>query len=176
MKYTYLSLLTHICHTSTKPFHYCELFVLQLPMSAVVPSSGNHYAIQGCTNIPFKFPHLAFGSPGYLPLVIVDPLPLCPIGGSRALSGISCMCFCRKEVSVIMSMMTLTVLQLSRRVRRVALQIEKLCGGKAKVAYNVQRTASMVSNRICDRFDTKAIRDQLLKIFINLTRPCYRMS
>jgi hypothetical protein len=74
-----------------------------------------------------------------------------------------------------MSMMTSKILQLSRRVRRVALQIERLCGEKVKVAYNVQQTASMVSNRICDRLDTKAIGYQLLKLFINLTRRCYSM-
>jgi hypothetical protein len=92
MKNTYLSLLTPICDTSMKPFHYCELFVLQLPMSAVVPSSGDHYATQGCTNISFKFLHLAFRSRGCLLRVIVDPFPLCLIGGSRSASGISRMC------------------------------------------------------------------------------------
>lgn len=48
-----------------------------------------------------------------------------------------------------MKMMTATILQLTRTGRRLALQVERVYGEKVKVIYNVEQTASMVSNRMC---------------------------
>lgn len=46
--------------------------------------------------------------------------------------------------------------------------MERVYGEKVKVTYNVEQTASMVSNRMCHGFDTW-VEDQMMKLFINLS-------
>jgi hypothetical protein len=132
--------VTHISHIINKSCGEYEIFGFLLPTSAVVPSSECHGVNRRNHNTHRLYHHTFYQ---YSDLLIV----YCP-------QYYVIYHFCRFEWCISLergglkrSIMTSIILQVSRTGRRLAVQLERLYGGKVKITYNIQQIASMVSEQ-----------------------------